>query len=1162
MHVGTNDCVQSIDIENAGTRLATLIDRLFDAIPGVTIIASTLLPNGNANTQANAVIYNSQIPGVVQARQAAGKKIAYVDFSSSYFSLSDIGSDGTHPTEAGYLKMAEVWYQGIQAVDSQGWLSPPAAVSGVDDTVTTGAGNTCDKVPGNAIGPTQTQNGSGSDDGAYVHVGTQVSSFAGFNNPSTVNFNNSHPEGVFWADIDGDGIDDYVYVGSNSDYGLGVALSLGAGNMGPYLYFTFPNSCNRPGVQFADMTGDGRDDFCCIGPDGGVDCWQNTPGSDSRSPTWVSMGTVKASEGYPQAQVRLADIDGDGRADYVAFDAFATEIYGWRNGATSNVAPMYWYPMDGVFTNLPDGLPLDGFRFVDLNGDKKDDLIWVNANGQVTTWINRRGFKIGLEPAWVSHGVTHQGSSSPVNVTFGAFMGSGRADYALVSIKKGNVYIQRWENHDHGGTMVRGDGTFYCDMTGSGSDDYVFINSTGAITLFENGHNWGYWIPWGHIYYANRAREEIHLADFDGDGKCDILLVDKASGATTVIQNQYSGTFAFSNLGVVTGSATCTEGYGKDKHDKGVRWNDIDGDGRADFLCMSSDGTVHGYLNKGVGNMVDLGQIKKSEGKERVNLRFADINGDGKDDYLYVDMLDGAVTAWYNGGAKESSGSAYEWNWQGNVSSGGSSRGACVEFGELYGVGRADYIVVEPATNKAWTWFNVCPGGGVGPITPNLPSGAPPVPVIGSGSIGGNGGTATTGSSGGTTTTAEEDGSGYVTIDPTIYGGNPASVTVQCSPPCTYVMPPLTISSQTTFSFPPLTTTVEVGWLTSSGGSTSYTSVVETTVITIPAVTTSVISVFDVTVTDTETVFFLTPSVVPSPFNITDQNTISGTTHPSNTRTFYPPPWPGTTAPPTSSILPSDTSHDSHFPPITHTSGSPGPVCTSLTGCGSHCAGICSPCWISCPGPPSLNWWDSNDPEAPPGQNNNDDPDGPDDPDDPDEGDSCEADLSVDTGLCSNGNFPLYDPETALINCDYNSEDALDMMGSCQKEALNDPSSVQDAVDNAKNCDCGGSAATKRSVVPLAYEIKYTEDGHINQTAWREYRRVLEHENLFKPRADRRCASTTFPAVEAVGACVATYTCNFDDFPNVCANARSAILERGKTSVLTYNYQGTCRSAA
>jgi len=223
---------------------------------------------------------------------------------------------------------------------------------------------------------------------------------------------------------------------------------------------------------------------------------------------------------------------------------------------------------------------MSGYRFADLNGDKKDDLLWVDDNGQVTTWINRRGFSVGLGPQWVSHGITHGGSGHPVNVTFGAFMGSGRADYALGSIKNGNVWIDRWENHDAGGTMVRGDGTFYCDMTGDGSDDYVFINSAGNITLFQNDHNWGYWVPWGVIYNANRARSDVHLADFNGDGKCDILLVDKSSGATTVIQNNYSGKFSFSNLGVVTGSASCTEGYGTEKHDRGVRWNDLDGDGR------------------------------------------------------------------------------------------------------------------------------------------------------------------------------------------------------------------------------------------------------------------------------------------------------------------------------------------------------------------------------------------------------------------------------------------------------------------------------------------------------------------------------------------------------------------------------------------------------
>ena len=51
-----------------------------------------------------------------------------------------------------------------------------------------------------------------------------------------------------------------------------------------------------------------------------------------------------------------------------------------------------------------------------------------------------------------------------------------------------------------------------------------------------------------------------------------------------MIQNNYAnGKFSFTNLGVVTSTATCTEGYGRDKHDLGVRWNDLDGDGTHAF---------------------------------------------------------------------------------------------------------------------------------------------------------------------------------------------------------------------------------------------------------------------------------------------------------------------------------------------------------------------------------------------------------------------------------------------------------------------------------------------------------------------------------------------------------------------------------------------------
>jgi len=54
-------------------------------------------------------------------------------------------------------------------------------------------------------------------------------------------------------------------------------------------------------------------------------------------------------------------------------------------------------------------------------------------------------------------------------------------------------------------------------MTGTGSDDYIWISSVGEMTGYGNDHKLqGTWVQWGVIYTVNRARREIHLADFDG----------------------------------------------------------------------------------------------------------------------------------------------------------------------------------------------------------------------------------------------------------------------------------------------------------------------------------------------------------------------------------------------------------------------------------------------------------------------------------------------------------------------------------------------------------------------------------------------------------------------------------------------------------------------
>ncbi|KAL2827770.1 pectate lyase superfamily protein-domain-containing protein [Aspergillus cavernicola] len=222
------------------------------------------------------------------------------------------------------------------------------------------------------------------------------------------------------------------------------------------------------------------------------------------------------------------------------------------------------------------------------------------------------------------------------------------------------------------------------------------------------------------------------------------------------------------------------------------------------------------------------------------------------------------------------------------------------------------------------------------------------------------------------------EGSGIVTIDPDLWSG------------------------ETAFSFPPLTTSITVGYNSTTtfeiSGSTStrtiYQITIVTTTISIPPVTTSVISWFDETVTVNSTIIYPIPSIIGPPFTITEPTVIEGTTYPPDTRTFWPPPWPGSSEPPTgtptTTTSTSHTSDDNDITSVHHTDGPPRPSCRHVTGCGSRCGDsifdICLPCWIGCGiGPPGINGIDPDQPGGiPPGL----DPNNPDN--DPDESE-CET---------------------------------------------------------------------------------------------------------------------------------------------------------------------------
>lgn len=122
------------------------------------------------------------------------------------------------------------------------------------------------------------------------------------------------------------------------------------------------------GVFFIDMNADGLDDFVCIDSKGNAYLSVNQGDGDragGKPPSFKQAGKIKDTETSKRERVVLADIDGDGRGDYGVMDDDAITSF-WRNGGTGD-APEYWQAL-GVRWSILIGTP-EAMRYEDLNGD-------------------------------------------------------------------------------------------------------------------------------------------------------------------------------------------------------------------------------------------------------------------------------------------------------------------------------------------------------------------------------------------------------------------------------------------------------------------------------------------------------------------------------------------------------------------------------------------------------------------------------------------------------------------------------------------------------------------------------------------------------------------------------------------------------------------------
>ncbi len=105
--IGTNDIVQSYEIEEAPDRLDSLLDKIFQAAPDTRILVGSIPPIDQPLLNQRVEAYNQAVAERVRRRHDRGDRVLFVDLYAE-LTPNDL-ADGIHPNREGHRKIAKTW---------------------------------------------------------------------------------------------------------------------------------------------------------------------------------------------------------------------------------------------------------------------------------------------------------------------------------------------------------------------------------------------------------------------------------------------------------------------------------------------------------------------------------------------------------------------------------------------------------------------------------------------------------------------------------------------------------------------------------------------------------------------------------------------------------------------------------------------------------------------------------------------------------------------------------------------------------------------------------------------------------------------------------------------------------------------------------------------
>ena len=147
-------------------------------------------------------------------------------------------------------------------------------------------------------------------------------------------------------------------------------------------------------IQFADWDGDGRADYIAVNTQNGSASGYLNGGQRPGGWIWYSVPTIASGVGAAGGSAyRFADVNGDGRADYLAVGLF-------DSGDPTTTAPRVELASSGTTTAqfspgivFREGMAEEPAYLTDVNGDGKADYAAFNGNANVGVIVNTGDFQ-------------------------------------------------------------------------------------------------------------------------------------------------------------------------------------------------------------------------------------------------------------------------------------------------------------------------------------------------------------------------------------------------------------------------------------------------------------------------------------------------------------------------------------------------------------------------------------------------------------------------------------------------------------------------------------------------------------------------------------------------------------------------------------------------